>query len=973
MSDPARPKLGARKSNRGSSERFQFLRPRSPLSTQPPSRNRHGGNGASQADSESDSDDQEPVEGPVAARPSGNRSLPSFARASHPDYSSRQRDIEEDAIDTIRVNSGNTMEPDEEEEEEEEKEATEKEQEPALEQAHQDYDDTLDATKEDAGPGSRESPTQSGLPRDAPEAGSQSSDDDEKGDPKSSGQNSYTHVDSHPDPFNSASSIRDEDKDADNLSSDEDKVDNFRRFFRRRSTVRRSSHDSRPSGMRSLKEEDEDEESQGFFDKFLQYTGGGLTPGLARTSTQKSRPDQEHVSGQENLDAPVDAVDVTDAAYQILQQHGASSTRHPELLAHGALGNSDLGNGGNELREPYLEAASSSNNISDGETMVQSGKDMFFAPTVGHYDDIDGDDGFNPLMEDEAYIAPPTRVRGGVLGSLLKLYQNEEDAATRSQVSLETTPEPVDYYDNESIPLTGITDVGSTAPSGKKSKKISFNTPSFSGMKGKASSFLSSENLPNNGKMPNFKATRPKMKNVKSVAKQANRLRRKQNAEARITVHIAALLQRQRFILRMCRALMLYGAPTHRLEEYMVMTSRVLEIDGQFLYVPGCMVVSFGDATTRTSEVQLVRCAQGLNLWKLHQVHAVYKRVIHDLMSAEEANVAIDRIMADANLYPVWVCVFLYGFCSAMVTPFAFGGDWINLAVSFIIGSCVGCLQFVVSQRSSLYSNVFEVTASIVVSFCSRALGSIPNSNICFGAAAQGSLALILPGYIILSGSLELQSRNLVAGSVRMFYAIIYSLFLGFGITLGAALFGWIFESVIAASNETTCAKSIDPIYRIIFVPAFSIGLALINQARWSQIPVMTFISCCGYGVTYACGLHFKSSTEFNAAISAFAIGILGNLYSRIWKGLAVSAMLPAIFVQVPSGVASQSSLLAGIQSANAIVNKDNSTTETSDISGSMSFGVTMIQVSIGISVGLFASTIFVYPFGKKKTSLFTL
>ncbi|SCW00189.1 LAFE_0B11408g1_1 [Lachancea fermentati] len=383
------------------------------------------------------------------------------------------------------------------------------------------------------------------------------------------------------------------------------------------------------------------------------------------------------------------------------------------------------------------------------------------------------------------------------------------------------------------------------------------------------------------------------------------------------------------------------------------------------------MIVSFGDATTRTSEVQLVRCNQGLNLWKLHQVHSIYKLVIHDLMSVEEANSGIDAILAQKNLYPPWVCVLLYGFCSSMVTPFAFSGDWINMATSFFIGTCVGCLQFIVSQRSNLYSNVFEVTASIVVSFCGRALGSIPKSNICFGATVQGSLALILPGYIILCGSLELQSRNIVAGAVRMFYAIIYSLFLGFGITLGAALFGWLYHD---ATNETTCAKHVSPWFRFIFVPAFSIGLALINQARWTQIPVMTFISCCGYVVTYFSGLHFKNSTEFTSAMAAFIIGILGNFYSRIWKGLAVSAMLPGIFVQVPSGVASQSSLLAGVQSANEITNSSSSSeAATADLSSSMSFGITMIQVSIGISVGLFASTLFVYPFGKKKTGLFTL
>ncbi|GMG56278.1 unnamed protein product [Ambrosiozyma monospora] len=86
---------------------------------------------------------------------------------------------------------------------------------------------------------------------------------------------------------------------------------------------------------------------------------------------------------------------------------------------------------------------------------------------------------------------------------------------------------------------------------------------------------------------------------------------------ARITVHIAGVLQRQRFVLTLCKALMLYGAPNHRLEEYLGNTAKVLEIDASFIYLPGCMIVSFGDPATRTSEVKLVRVSQGLDLENL--------------------------------------------------------------------------------------------------------------------------------------------------------------------------------------------------------------------------------------------------------------------------------------------------------------------------------------------------------------------
>lgn len=735
------------------------------------------------------------------------------------------------------------------------------------------------------------------------------------------------------------------------------KFDHFKKFFHR--SASQAHRESGHHEMRSLKGDD-DEDDNGFLSKLVNNMSqsAGLAPGFPTdTNGASNNDDLERVGGQ----GDIPMTEFNDEAQQIVQQHSVLNPKQRNER------NADSN---------HLEPDMHTDRSSEGDTMREDSS--FVAPPMESYAFNMGSDGeetddYDPFIENTAYVAPPARVRGGVLGSLLKLYQNEDPNLTQSQLSLDDSSKGFSdsgdgFYSEATTPRSSRLKLPQGAANLKKLKNIPKNIPKSLHSRNKSASKL--DELDGSGKtdasLPTFKNTRPKGKKARIP-----KFKKRMAAEAKITVHIADLLQRHRFVLRMCKALMLYGAPTHRLEEYMVMTSRVLEIDGQFLYIPGCMIVSFGDATTRTSEVQLVRVAQGLNLWKLHQVHSVYKKVIHDTMSAAEGNLLIDKILQDKNLYSPWICVFLYGFCSAMVTPFAFGGDWINLAISFFMGSCVGCLQYIVSQRSNMYSNVFEVSASIVVSFCGRAFGTIHHSKICFGAVTQGSLALILPGYIILCGSLELQSRNLVAGSVRMFYAIIYSLFLGFGITLGAALFGWMCAE---ASNDASCNTGlISPLYRILFVPAFTVGISLINQASWRQLPVMVVISCTGYVVTYYAGKHFQNSTEFTAALAAFVIGLMGNLYSRIWQGLAVSAMLPAIFVQVPSGVASQSSLLAGIQSANELTNHGNSTGGTADLSSSMAFGVTMVQVSIGITVGLFASSLFIYPFGKKKTGLFSL
>ena len=104
-----------------------------------------------------------------------------------------------------------------------------------------------------------------------------------------------------------------------------------------------------------------------------------------------------------------------------------------------------------------------------------------------------------------------------------------------------------------------------------------------------------------------------------------------------------------------------------------------------------------------------------------------------------------------------------------------------------------------------------RISIATVISFTARGLST--TGIFCYQAVASAGVVLILPGYTIrkhvallelklaVCGSLELASKNIVSGSVRMVYSIIYSLFLvrsslmfplisqGFGITIGSDLF----------------------------------------------------------------------------------------------------------------------------------------------------------------------------------------
>lgn len=550
---------------------------------------------------------------------------------------------------------------------------------------------------------------------------------------------------------------------------------------------------------------------------------------------------------------------------------------------------------------------------------------------------------------------------GGILSQLLKLHS--------SQGGRQGSVSATESSDSD-------TQVSSGATTPKKQKVKWYKKPthqSTASLVG-ASMNLSRVSLP--ASTDAWSVAKPKGKK-----KQQGRGNTRLEDEIRVTVHIAEILARQRYIMQLCRALMRYGAPTHRLEEYMQMTARVLEVSGQFLYLPGCMIMSFDDPTTRTAEVKLVRMMQGVDLGRLADTHMVYKNVVHDLIGVEEASQELGDIMQRKPRFNKWIMIPIYGLASAAVGPFAFDARPIDMPIIFILGSLLGLMQRVIAPRSVLYSNVFEVTAAVLTSFLSRAFGSIRGSDgeylFCFSAMAQSSIALILPGFLVLCSSLELQSHQMIAGSIRMVYALIYSLFLGYGITVGTTVYGLLDGG---ASSNTKCSKldvwGNEYLQRFPLVAVFCLLLAIINQGKWKQIPVMIFIGVSGYVTNYMSTKRLGTRSEVANTVGAFTIGVLGNLYSRLWHGHAATAILPGIFVLVPSGLASSGSLIAGIEYANAVKNNNvgegNSTGVGIDNASLSSLGYGMIQVAIGISVGLFIAALVVYPLGKRRSGLFS-
>lgn len=85
-------------------------------------------------------------------------------------------------------------------------------------------------------------------------------------------------------------------------------------------------------------------------------------------------------------------------------------------------------------------------------------------------------------------------------------------------------------------------------------------------------------------------------------------------------------------------------------------------------------------------------------------------------------------------------------------------------------------------------------------------------------------------------------------------------------------------------------------------VPVFSIMSSLLNlQPLWTwELVVMVIISCASYAANKVANHFIFNRSDVVSAIGAFAVGILGNAYSRRMGGTAFTSMVTGVLFLVP-------------------------------------------------------------------------
>ena len=89
---------------------------------------------------------------------------------------------------------------------------------------------------------------------------------------------------------------------------------------------------------------------------------------------------------------------------------------------------------------------------------------------------------------------------------------------------------------------------------------------------------------------------------------------------------------------------------------------------------------------------------------------------------------------------------------------------------------------------------------------------------------------------------------------------------------------------------------------QFITVPLFSTLSSLSNLQPWRELDlvVMVVISCVSFAANKAANHFIFNRSDVVSAIGAFAVGLLGNIYSRMFGGTAFTVMVTGVLFLVP-------------------------------------------------------------------------
>jgi uncharacterized membrane protein YjjP (DUF1212 family) len=157
------------------------------------------------------------------------------------------------------------------------------------------------------------------------------------------------------------------------------------------------------------------------------------------------------------------------------------------------------------------------------------------------------------------------------------------------------------------------------------------------------------------------------------------------------------------------------------------------------------MMMTFNhDQHSTGSQTILIRCPQGFDMGKLAVVNQVIQDICSQKCTPAESMGQLERLISSKPTWNVYITLLSHMMSSLLTSPVMFNGSLLDTALSGALGLLVGML-ILLSDRYEAYSNIFEITTTILISFVTKAL----DHWVCFTGVVLSATSILIPGYTL--------------------------------------------------------------------------------------------------------------------------------------------------------------------------------------------------------------------------------
>ncbi|KAL0226490.1 hypothetical protein P9112_013814 [Eukaryota sp. TZLM1-RC] len=398
------------------------------------------------------------------------------------------------------------------------------------------------------------------------------------------------------------------------------------------------------------------------------------------------------------------------------------------------------------------------------------------------------------------------------------------------------------------------------------------------------------------------------------------------------------------FMLKLIFALTLSGMPSTHIEELLVKIAQRLGFDCSISVQPRQVSVCFTSnsdsshlsSKTRTFIVHTEDVGSITNVSSLDLLYTLGNSMAEGRLSLESGFKGLLDIISNPPEYGKKTQIIAGGFASSSLAGLFFQCNIVSMLLALFGGILEQSVEHFVCQKYQKYGRVHSfVTTFIFTILLSILRYTVPSLKFDMVSTLLMSLMWILPGLSLASSLTELGRRNMSVGTSRLFYALLTSVIVSYGVLVALHFFGLLFDDFDI--NIDNVEVEWDVLFLSIFTLSTALSFALLIHAPvalWPTCVVSSFISFYVY--------YLVNKREPGFAVLAAAAA--GGVYSRIWSkfsGKTLNIPLNSCIIMLVPGSLSVRSVLEMFSG--------------SDLGLEMSAKV--LQTAIGISLGVIITT----------------